>query len=279
MSRQASLDRLTELLAEQFERELQPEESRELGALLESNPDWSDDDLDLAAAAVDLAYHTSLPAEDAPDYLIDQILHRSQGFFDATGGRPPLQVIDGQGHGRAVAVERQGSSAARIFVTGGGWLAAAAAVLFAVNVSQPPPPVVEPDPPKPPTVAELRQALLQQPGVTRLDWTATKDPLAQGVTGDVVWSEQNQKGYMRFMGLPVNDPTQQVYQLWIFDKGRDDRYPVDGGVFNVEGGSAVVPINARLRVDDATLFAITLEKPGGVVVSSRERLIVLAQDT
>ena len=84
---------------------------------------------------------------------------------------------------------------------------------------------------------------------------------------------------MRFTGLAANDPDQLQYQLWIFDAGRDDRYPVDGGVFDVPVGAdeVVVPIRASLPVGEVALFAVTVEKPGGVVVSSRERIAVLAQ--
>ena len=113
--------------------------------------------------------------------------------------------------------------------------------------------------------------------LTTIAWTATKDPAATATTGDVIWSEAKQRGYMRFVGLAANDPTQFQYQLWIFDKDRDDKFPVDGGVFDVSStGEVIIPITARLRVSDATLFAVTIEKPGGVVVSKRERIVVTA---
>ncbi len=99
------------------------------------------------------------------------------------------------------------------------------------------------------------------------------------VQGDVVWDEATQTGYMRFSGLPANDPTRSQYQLWIFDGTRDDRFPVDGGVFDVPAGvtEVVVPIRATLPVRKAALFAVTVEAPGGVMVSSRERIVALAQ--
>ncbi len=113
--------------------------------------------------------------------------------------------------------------------------------------------------------------------LTTIKWTATKDPAATATTGDVIWSEAQQRGYMRFVGLAANDPKQFQYQLWIFDKNRDDKFPVDGGVFDVSStGEVIIPITARLRVSDATLFAVTIEKPGGVVVSKRERIVVTA---
>jgi anti-sigma-K factor RskA len=67
------------------------------------------------------------------------------------------------------------------------------------------------------------------------------------------------------------------YQLWIFDRQRDQAYPVDGGVFDVTStGEVIVPIAAKLRVGDAALFAVTVERPGGVVVSRREHIVVTA---
>jgi hypothetical protein len=46
---------------------------------------------------------------------------------------------------------------------------------------------------------------------------------------------------------------------------------IDGGVFDAPStGEVVVPITARLRA----LFAVTVERPGGVVVSRREHIVV-----
>ena len=129
---------------------------------------------------------------------------------------------------------------------------------------------------KPPALA--RQQLLESaPDVKTLAWTATADENAKGASGDVVWSPSKQEGYMRFKGLAANDPKSIQYQLWIFDKDRDDKYPVDGGVFDVgPDGEVVVKISPKLRVKEPVLFAVTIEAPGGVVVSKRERIVVTA---
>lgn len=84
---------------------------------------------------------------------------------------------------------------------------------------------------------------------------------------------------MHIEGLPANDPGTLQYQLWIFDKDRDERYPVDGGVFDIPAGATAVdvPIRATLAVDEPVLFAVTVEKPGGVMVSSRERIVLVAK--
>ncbi|MBL0171968.1 MAG: anti-sigma factor [Gemmatimonadaceae bacterium] len=162
-----------------------------------------------------------------------------------------------------------------------GWLAAAAVLAVWVGVSRwtgssASAPVV--------SVAQtgvvLRDSLLQaDSALTRLAWGASTDSSAIGATGDVVWSARAQRGVMRIAGLQPNDRTRWQYQLWIFDKKRDQRYPVDGGVFDIPAGAheVFVPIDARLPVGEAVLFAITIEPPGGVVVSKRERIALLAK--
>jgi anti-sigma-K factor RskA len=124
---------------------------------------------------------------------------------------------------------------------------------------------------------DSRASLVASGEAQTIAWTATPDPAATGATGDVVWSQARQAGYMRFVGLAPNDPREYQYQLWIFDKDRDQAFPVDGGVFDVTStGEVIVPIAAKLHVGEATLFAVTIERPGGVVVSKRERIVVTA---
>ena len=114
--------------------------------------------------------------------------------------------------------------------------------------------------------------------IIRSKWESTKpDPTIGTELGDVVWSTASQQGYMTIRGLPVNDATKEQYQLWIIDPTRDDK-PVDGGVFDITStAESIVPIHAKLRVDKPTVFAITVEKPGGVVVSDQQRLPLLAK--
>jgi len=130
-----------------------------------------------------------------------------------------------------------------------------------------------------PGLAELRERFLsQQTDAIQVPWLPSKDPAAQEATGDVVWSPEQQAGVMRFRGLKPNDPTVEQYQLWIIDGERNAAQPVDGGVFDVPPGSdeVLVKIAAKLTVFDPRAFAVTIERPGGVVVSDRERLALLA---
>ena len=85
------------------------------------------------------------------------------------------------------------------------------------------------------------------------------------------------EGLLVIEGLAPNDPTVEQYQLWIFDAARDERYPVDGGVFDVQPNEPTrVPVVAKLPVSSPKLFAVTIEKPGGAVVSER-RIALLAK--
>ena len=131
-----------------------------------------------------------------------------------------------------------------------------------------------------PTSAERFDALVASADdLIRIPWAQTEDPAAASVQGEVIWSKTAQEGYMVFEGLPVNQPTEAQYQLWVFDSERAEweKLPVDGGVFDIaQDGKTVVPIAAKLPVQSAALFAITIENPGGVVVSKRERLVVTA---
>lgn len=128
-----------------------------------------------------------------------------------------------------------------------------------------------------PDVAQLRTELIaSNQGLVQAKWSPGPTP-SEGATGDVVWSAPQQQGFMLFRGLPVNTPSQEQYQLWIFARNQSDKTPIDGGVFDIKStAEVIIPVNAKLFVQDAYMFAITIEKPGGVVVSSRERLPLLA---
>jgi hypothetical protein len=153
-----------------------------------------------------------------------------------------------------------------------GWAAAAGIGLWAMVGRTPAPSSVADASP-----AAVRAALLADAG--ELAWTPGTDAAADSASGDVVWSDSAQAGVMRFRRLAANDPTKEQYQLWIFDAAGDERYPVDGGVFNVADGAneTLVPIDPAIRVTRATLFVVTIERPGGVVVSDRSRVALVAK--
>jgi len=124
--------------------------------------------------------------------------------------------------------------------------------------------------------AERDMLLASATDIVQIGWAAGTTPFSAEVVGDVVWSTERQLGFMRFRGMPVNDPALEQYQLWIIDPERDEQ-PIDGGVFDIaESGEVIVPIDAKLKVNAPKAFAITIEQPGGVVVSDQSRLPLLA---
>lgn len=255
--------RAQELLLQRATEGLSDAEAAELAAL------GADDDVsfDLAMAAIDLA--TVQPAA-MPAGLADKLLVAA-GVPSVTT-TPEARPAEA---GAAVIPITRARSRASVYVA---WAAAAAGLALAIGAflwarGQGRDPVAEVTP----SLADQRAALLAAPDVKTLSWTATADPAAKGARGDVVWSPSKQEGYMRFVGLAPNDPKVTQYQLWIFDKTRDDKYPVDGGVFDVNAaGEVIVKIDPKLFVAEPVLFAVTVEPPGGVVVSKRERIVVTA---
>ena len=256
--RDREMDRIEELLIDRATGDLSPEAEDELRELLAEGPGYDSDGYErLTGELTAVIAAAETDAAPLPDGLFQEIL--ADGERTVAGGS-----------GTSAFTRR------RAWVEWTGWVAAAAAAVGWFLALDRAAPVV--DPIRDPTLAEVRQGLVDRQAEL-LAWTATEDPASVAATGDVVWSDTEQAGVMRIEGLAANDPAVSQYQLWIFDEQRDERYPVDGGVFDVpvEGMEVLVPIQAAVQVERATLFAVTVERPGGVVVSDRERIVLVAQ--
>jgi hypothetical protein len=268
-------EHLADLLVKQTVEGLDAAEARELAQLLAQHPELEADTLERTAAAVMLA--GTLDANALSPALRKRLIAQGEAALLSRelSASPDSQL-------RALATKR----VVRHSHSHWGWWVAAASIVLAIAgwwpqlAQTPTQPTLPAQMTATPTLAEKRATLLASArSLLRLDWTATKDPAAAAAHGDVVWDNATQTGYMRFAGLAPNDPAVQQYQLWIFDAERGDTYPVDGGVFDVPAGQTevLVPINAKLKVGKPAMFAVTVERPGGVVVSARERIVVLAQ--
>jgi len=294
-------DALVDLLVKQATEGLSPSEQRALDAMDSASATQALREFERAAAAIALA---AAPVDGAvPAALRARIEKDAQGFFASRGAAAaPTGVPRGINPREAVGRPSPAAgAAARPGGAGLAWFAAAACLLLALfawfrsptppaaqvaEVSAPSPvaPIVTaPSAPAaqapltPPTPAEERAAMLARPDTIKVVLGATKDPAAAGVTGDAVWDPVAQKGFLHFVGLAANDPSVRQYQIWIFDGARDKRYPVDGGVFDVPANAteAVIPVRADLPIRQAKGFAVTVEKPGGVVVSGLKHVLVL----
>ena len=256
----------------------------------DGSPEGGLTDLALAAAAYELAMLAGGRATS--------VAPLPPGLADAIGRAAAVHVSrKAPGVGAAGRESADGAAGVRgerrrWLVSLAGWcVAAGLGFALLTRVASPPREDVPRGPEgvavQPVAPEKLREQLLaEDPAALEVAWADGKDPtvatLPAGASrGDVVWSQRLQRGYMRFRGLAANDPATEQYQLWIFDAERDAAHPVDGGVFDVAmadaDGAVCVPIDARLPIGKPTLFAITVEKPGGVVVSKRERLPLLAK--
>ncbi len=264
-------DELLDLLTERALGQLSVSDEKRLARLLADAGLEDNDDVELALAAAMNAYASrEASAVDAaiPEALEARLLADADAFF----GPAPAAVTDldaerrrreaqaGQGVQTQTPPSRLGQM---------GWALAAMLALVVVFALQPD------SLPEPLDPASARQALVAEANTSVIEWGASAIPAYNRVSGDVVWNDALQQGYLRLTGMPANDPTISQYQLWIVDPARDAN-PVDGGVFDVPAGSdeVIIPINAKLAVANPAAFAITREQPGGVVVSDGPLLVV-----
>lgn len=250
-------DRMVELLDDRALGVLSAEDAVELEALLaRSGASGAAAGEASDAVVTDLLLDQSndqLAGDALPDSLRSRLIARGEGLV---AGGPAGRI---------------GPSP----VASGGWIgwtvAAAALVLAAVGWFKPPVPATG--------VPEQRLALLEnEPDTIVLPFAGMGELEGASGVGEIVWNSRLQEGFLRLSQLPDNDPSQGQYQLWIFDTTRDT-YPVDGGVFNVADratGEYLVPFEPKLGVGDAMAFAVTRERPGGVVVTDKAGLVLYA---
>lgn len=263
MSHEDKINRFEELEAGRILGDLDAAETKEWQELSEELACGPDLSLELAAAAVET---DSLGGNDLPDDVADlvrrDIAKRSQGG----------------GTARTVALP-----ATWRVILGSTRTAWAVAALFAIlfvaqalrSVPEPGKPVA--GPPAGISPEQARDELLGKAGDLIVSDFGATEPFDR-MSGKVVWSDALQEGYMTLSNLPANDPGENQYQLWIVDPDRDEK-PVDGGVFDIPPGkeTAVIPIRNPLAVKNPAAFVITLEQPGGVVVSKQEVVVALAK--
>lgn len=282
-------ERMLDLLTDQVLFGLNEEELAELKELEKFYPDLKDDNsFELTASAIGLTNLNEL--EPMPDHLRTKILADATAFF---AKEKPSNVLAFQPQLREVAPQNIGEEIQqtfefepkRPFMQWLGWAFAGLACIalaFSLWTNLQKPTVIERvkiEPLPVLTVGEQYNNLLNSAkDLKKTNWVNPAND--KEVLGEVVWSEAEQKGFMKFKGLSVNDVNKEEYQLWIFDETQSEKTPIDGGVFDIkENGEVLIPIKANLKFKNPKLFAITREKPGGVMVSDRQRIAAIAKVT
>jgi Anti-sigma-K factor rskA, C-terminal len=228
-------------------------EEAKLSRLL-GDVDAEGDELELAAAA----FHASMLGDELEE-LPGDLRHR---LLDDAGVRPTKES-------QPLANPSPNTNEGRRFPF--EWLVAAAAVILAVVAWIP-----KAGEEASSTRERFDRLVAEADDLVRVPWSALDQPGYDQVKGEVVWSSERQEGYMLLAGLPAPTADKQ-YQLWIVDKDRDATHPVDGGVFEYRrqdaSEKAIIPIRAALDCPSPDVFALTLERRGGVVVSKGPLLV------
>jgi anti-sigma-K factor RskA len=94
-------------------------------------------------------------------------------------------------------------------------------------------------------------------------------PAHPGMEAKVYWNKQTKQAMVAIDTLPMN-PQGMQYELWaINDKGT----PVAEGVFDAGTKDMLL----MKQVDNATAFAVTLEKQGGVDSPTMSQMYVMGK--
>jgi hypothetical protein len=280
-------ERMLDLLTDQILFGLSEEESAELRELEKLYPELKNDNsLELTASAIGLTNLGEI--EPMPESLRSKIMADADAYF---ANAKSSKVLQFQPQLREVKSEKTEDELQPTFqfepkrpITQWlGWaFAGLACIALAVSIGlnlQKPKVVVQEVPVQPKVLTaneQYNQLLASAKDLRKVPWLNPKDN--KEIIGEVVWSDAEQKGFMKFTGLAANDVTKEQYQLWIFDENQDEKTPIDGGVFDIKAnGETLIPIDAKLKVQKPKLFAVTAEKPGGVVVSKREKIVAIGK--
>jgi anti-sigma-K factor RskA len=268
-------DRMLVLLADQAISGLTADERSELKSLLEANPDFDVAAVDRTAAMLDIAASVD-DIEPLPNHLRDRILAHDRSEPEAIGriyhtAQSPSEI---RWH-EVVA-----------------WITAAACLLLAVfawsrwpatnplSGPSPDPPVLAGKDAVPAlpvddgvvrldaklTISQLREQLLEStPDVLLLQLVSENDGAGES-SGDIVWSNGRQIGYLRLKRPAGDNPAQHhQYQVWIVGSDMSGKEIINGGIFAVNRttGDLILPIQADQFVQQPKMFLVSVEPLGG----------------
>lgn len=275
---------MLDLLADRAACGLSTAEEIELRSLGGDQPEWSDESLGFERAAAALAEALTPLDELLPAAVRERFRQSVAARPDVVATLPEVKASEAAGGSGPGALGERAAAAGprRSPLAWTGWVVAAAACVALVasvavtrSGSAPGDPAVR-----------RRAFIAEHPGAAQVTWSPWVvdglPPEQSGVSGDVVWSEEEGAGYLRLVGLAPNDPRVEQYQLWIVDErglfdetGQSAR--ISGAIFDADSdGETIVRIDPSIPVRNAAAFAVTIEEPGGVWVSDMERRTVIA---
>jgi hypothetical protein len=123
-------------------------------------------------------------------------------------------------------------------------------------------------------LVQQRDILLQESDILQSNWLKTLNPLAKKIQGDLIWSNQQQKGWMRFANLPKLAARQQ-YHLWIYDLESSVTKPISATQFQADPRikkEFLVEVLAKKIVKKPYKFVLTVESD-----AQPDQILLLAQ--
>jgi hypothetical protein len=248
-------------------------------------PDNDDAELELAAAAVQLA-HGGRADEPLPPLLARRIEAEGRALVGGARTRStPRRVKSTTDAGaQVVVVEMPHSARTFDWVRWSGWLAAAACAVFLVGhayrndagrataglaASTRP---MHPD-------ARVISPMLEATSAHEVD--VIRGALREdggAVEAEVIWNDGAQHGTLRARHLSPTDEGFE-YQVWLFSSDEPDALPAPAARFRVSGNvtETVVALSPPVRVTHPDRVRITREREGGVIVSKQDRVVLEGQ--
>ena len=235
---------------------------------IDSIPGESDESYAIAAAAV-AAAHVKADAA-LPPHLAARIAADADAFFARDGHGTSTTAAGAQVIVMPVAA---GEPSARVdYARWGGWIAAAACLVIVVTQS-----------------IGLRASNATGAANALNDASTATDRIAlHAVKGapfgaidaaaDVTWNAHTRRGTLYPRGLPPNRAG-EAYEAWIATRSPQGEALVPIGYFAVSGGArspaaAEVLVQSPIAIDTPERVVITIERPGGVLVSPSATIVL-----
>jgi len=254
-------ERLIDLLAMKSTQQISPDEQRELNDLLDLFPEYTENYFHEMTALAQISFYTqdNFNNEALPKQMRKRILH---AYKSELGQSTLMDYI--AHYMRVFFYKPQYAWTLTVLMTIGLSFAMIEFKNYDGNFRYLP----------------LKRTVLENTAqdMIQFPWHSRSTAL-ESISGDIIWTDQGQKGFIKITGLPMNNPTQNQYQVWIVDPLKYEQ-PVDGGVFDITqiDKPVIIPINPKLPISKAVGFAITLEQPGGVVVSNQPLLLTAPKE-
>ena len=221
-------ERLIDLLALKSTQKLSIDEQRELNNLLDLYPEYTEDYFHEMTALAQVSFYTqdNFNNEALPKQMRKRILH---AYKTELGQSTLMDFINH--YMRVFFYKPQYAWTLTVFMTIGLSFSMIEFRNYDANFRYLP----------------LKRAVLENTAkdMIQFPWHSRSTAI-ESISGDIIWTDQGQKGFIKITGLPMNDPIQYQYQVWILDPLKYEQ-PVDGGVFDVTQTDkpVIIPVNPK----------------------------------